>query len=145
MSNFPESTTYYDMAEYWGNGGFSVSGYDCTEVNHAVSQLLEAHLSAFLKDFPEPSPDDYVDDYGDDYLYECAYDLWADDLQSEMADYLAKLMNTPQFDHILEENFHPIEWLCEHCGIDEAEAERLTDKPDLMPEDLDEIARELDD
>ncbi len=131
--------TEVSVGDWILNSGFSISGYDIAEANWAIKQKLEEAFEEYKKRSPEPQFDQF-DHYESSYYYEKAHESWEDDAQYE----LTQLFESIAPD-IIEEHFHPADFLEEKLGLSKKEIEEAIENKNLCAEDLDKIVENLED
>lgn len=130
--------TEVSVADWILNSGCSISGYDIAEANWIIEQKLEEAFEEYKKRCPEPQFDQF-DHYENSYYYDKAHARWEDDAQYELAQVFESI--APD---IIEEHFHPADFLAESLCLSEEEVQKAIEGKDFFAEDLDKIVKNLE-
>lgn len=140
----------FDMKDYFGNCGMSVTGYDIYEIETIINDDWATYSEQYKKEHPEPTESDYSHPSTDPYGASCGmvdidyssfdrdHDAWESDASMEMYNYFEAKIGDEWID-VLESNYHPAEFLAEYFGIDEEAVINVVGDKQLTPEDLDSI------
>lgn len=135
--------TGFDMADYFGNCGMSMSGYDVAEIERAINSDMAEYFSSWKEVNPEPDEGDYSHSEADYDRFDRDHDAWESDAAEEMSDYFeARIQDT--WPVVFESNYDPTEFLAKELGFDEKDLIDAVSKKLLEPEDLDSIVERCD-
>ncbi|OLR56213.1 hypothetical protein BHK98_09145 [Hornefia porci] len=137
--------TSFSIADYFGNGGFSISGYDVGEINHRIEADLERHVEEYRAKCPEPELDNF-DVYDDaEWRYEQAHESWVRDCTWDLENFFDDNWTSGLcWADMIEEHFYPAGFLAEALSLPEEEVADAIRGYELLAEDLDAIVNSIE-